>query len=431
MDEPKPIVKKEQPPIEVSDPCPEEKVSEPKPASKPVAKPASKPFEYSSKDDFESKVKKESKPRFLEDKPRHKISSSVDKGKAEYEQKTLNFKTKKSSENSAKTTGNSSISNNLKETSNRLRQSIKKDSIKLKSKIQKTGGSKKPKPKDAKKRRRPRSNDDRKKDKTGYYFDNSLAGKRTASRGASEKNTKVVDPDQFQRRTVVNKFLNNSHMLVDPAAKIDSRNIFTHAQKQKKNWNSASVNLKKFIKKKDLKMVYPMKKDIRKKKSQETKLATFQASGLGLSADQHFANFIKGDKQYLMNPYFPGGPEFSKSFGSSTYMPMSSSTNTGGKKLAALKNCLILNTYSNKNAKTKPGAYVTTKAKNKANLSFNEKTSMLNRSYNEHEFGTKKKRSVSPMTKNGYKSYTGEDKSNSRSGSRKNNMRSPNAMKIY
>ena len=103
------------------------------------------------------------------------------------------------------------------------------------------------------KRRRPRSNDDRKKDKNGYYFD-SVNSKKTASRGVSEKNMKdTADPDVLKRRTIVDKFVNNAHMLMDNTAKIDSRNIYgSNNQKHKKNWNSASLNTKQFLKKKDM-----------------------------------------------------------------------------------------------------------------------------------------------------------------------------------
>jgi len=51
-------------------------------------------------------------------------------------------------------------STNFQETSHRIRQSIKKDSIKLKNKPRVPSG-KRPKSKESKKRRRPRSNDDR------------------------------------------------------------------------------------------------------------------------------------------------------------------------------------------------------------------------------------------------------------------------------
>jgi hypothetical protein len=304
---------------------------------------SSRPFEYSSKDDSDRKKPSDepNKPRFLDDKPRHKISSSVDKGRSEAENKALNFKAKKYSENSAKTTGNtsSSISNTFKETTNKLRQSIKKDSIKLnKNKIRAPSGPKKPKSKDPKKRRRPRSNDDRKKEKPSTYFD-GVSGKRTASRGVSEKSNKEVpNADVFKRRHIVNKFVNNSHILMAQPPKFDSRNIYaSHNKNNKKNWNSASVNLKKFVKKKDLAVMYPMKKDM-KKKSHETKLNSFKSNSLALSAEQQFASFMKNEKQYLVNPYFPPNSDFSKSFGSSIYNPVSSESISSGKKLAALKN---------------------------------------------------------------------------------------------
>lgn len=121
IEEPKPIRNK---PIEE----PKDSVPKSSKHQTSISEEAKKPFEYKSKDDTDKVPKDEPKiSRFLEDKPRHKISSSVDKGRTEVESKSLNFKTKKYSENSAKTTGNtsSSLSNNFKETSTRLRQSIK------------------------------------------------------------------------------------------------------------------------------------------------------------------------------------------------------------------------------------------------------------------------------------------------------------------
>lgn len=381
-----------------------------------------KPFEYNpkSKDDSDKKSKDEpKKPRFLEEKPRHKISSSVDKGRLDQESKSLNFKTKKYSENSSKTAGNvsTSLSNNLKETTNRLRQSIKKDSIKLKNKIR-TSSNKRQKSKEGKKRRRPRSNDDRKKEKSSYPFDN-LSNKRSVSRGVSDKaNKEAQNNDVYKRRNIVNKFVNNSHMLVDQSNKIDSRNIYTNSHKQKKNWNSTSLNLKKFVKKKDLNMVYPLKKDI-KKKSQDTKLKSFQNNSMTISADNQFKSFLHNEKQFLVNPYFSNNTDFSKSFGSSIYKPTSASS-TSGQKLAALKNCLIMNTYSGKNADSKTSNYVTTKAMKKIekksikfamknqNLTFNEKTNSLIRPSTDkpEPMKQKKKRSVSPISKGGPYKYT-------------------------
>lgn len=112
-----------------------------------------------------------------------------------------------------------------------------------------------------------------------------------------------------------------------------------------------------------------------------------------------------------------------------------------------------MNTYSNKNADAKTSSYMTTKAMKKIekksikyamknqNLSFNEKPNVFIKSdkTEEGQPGTKKKRSVSPMTKslvNKYNSSTTESapqdgKSKSRSGSRKTNMKSPNGMRIY
>ena len=373
-----------------------------------------KPFEYNtkSKDDSDKKLKEElKKPRFLEEKPRHKISSSVDRGRMDQDSKTLNFKSKKYSEES-KTAANasSSLSNNLKEASNRLRQSIKKDTVKLKNKIR-TTSNKRLKSKESKKRRRPRSNDDRKKEKPNQLFDNG-SNKRSGSRGISDKATKETTSSEiFKRRTIVNKFVNNSHLLVDHSTKIDSRNIYTNSQshKHKKNWNSASLNMKKFVKKKDLNMSYPLKKDM-KKKSHETKLKSFQNSSMAIAAEYQFKSFLNNDKQFLVNPYFKNA-DFSKSFGASTYKPTGASS-TSGKKLAALENCLIMNTYSGKNADSLLSNYATTKAMKKIekksikfamknqNLSFNDKTNVLIKSsYDKSEpMKHKKKRSVSPVS---------------------------------
>lgn len=187
------------------------------------------------------------------------------------------------------------------------------------------------------------------------------------------------------------------------------------------------------------------------KKSHETKLNSFKNNSLALSAEQQFASFMKNEKQYLINPYFSTNTDFSKSFGSSIYNPVSSESISSGKKLAALKNCLVMNTYSNKNAEAKSSSYMTTKAMKKIekksikyamknqNLSFNDKPNVFIKTdkLEEGQLGTKKKRSVSPMTKNlvnkyNYsttKSIPRNGKSKSRSGSRKTNMKSPNAMR--
>ena len=174
-------------------------------------------------------------------------------------------------------------------------------------------------------------------------FDHS-SNKRTGSRGPSGKNSKDIPSNEvIKRRNIVNKFVNNSHILVDQPTKIDSRNIYKNSYKHNKNWNSASLNLKKFVKK-DLHMGYPMKKEV-KKKSHDTKLKAFQANSFAVSGDKHFQSFGTNDNQVLVNPYFSGSADISKSFGSSLYKPSSSSV-TSGKKLAALKNCLIMNNGS-------------------------------------------------------------------------------------
>ena len=80
-----------------------------------------------------------------------------------------------------------------------------------------------------------------------------------------------------------------------------------------------------------------------------------------MSAEQQFVSFLKNEKPYLVNPYFPNNMEFSKSFGSSIYNPISSGSNTSGKKLASLKNSLIMNSLSNKLAGNTVSSYQNTK----------------------------------------------------------------------
>lgn len=96
---------------------------------------------------------------------------------------------------------------------------------------------------------------------------------------------------------------------------------------------------------------------MQRNKSQETKLNTFKPANGSVSAEQQFVSFLKNEKTYLVNPYFPANMEFSKSFGSSIYNPMSSGSNTSGKKLASLKNSLIMNSLSNKLAGTSAASY--------------------------------------------------------------------------
>jgi len=89
-------------------------------------------------------------------------------------------------------------------------------------------------------------------------------GKRTGSRGPSEKTSKDTSTkDTLKRRNIVNKFVNNNNLLSEQQVKIDSRNIYKNSYKNNKNWNSASLNLKKFVKKKDLNMGFPVKKEIK------------------------------------------------------------------------------------------------------------------------------------------------------------------------
>lgn len=87
---------------------------------------------------------------------------------------------------------------------------------------------------------------------------------------------------------------------------------------------------------------------MQRNKSQETKLNSFKPANGSASAEQQFVSFLKNEKSYMVNPYFPNNMEFSKSFGSSIYNPMNSGSNTSGKKLASLKNSLIMNSLSNK-----------------------------------------------------------------------------------
>lgn len=115
-----------------------------------------------------------------------------------------------------------------KDNSIKFRPNIKKDSIKLKKNktLNTSSEIKRQKSKDGKKKRRPRSNDDRSKDKTLNYFDKTNT-RKPASRGSSEKNAKdIITSDEIQKRSIVNKFINNAQELIDKTAKIDSRNIY-------------------------------------------------------------------------------------------------------------------------------------------------------------------------------------------------------------
>lgn len=79
-----------------------------------------------------------------------------------------------------------------------------------------------------------------------------ISGKRSGSRGASDKgNKEYPNNDNIKRRSIVNKFVNNSILYQDQQTKIDSRNIYknNNSYKNNKNWNSASLNLKKYVKK--------------------------------------------------------------------------------------------------------------------------------------------------------------------------------------
>jgi hypothetical protein len=403
-----------------------------------------KPFEYNTTDERDKKqLDKNPKPavdkksRFTENKPRHKMSSSVDKGKIETDTKSLNFKTKKYSDNSSKGTSNtmSTLANSSKEHP-RFRHSIKKESIKLKNKV----SSAKPK-----KKRRPRSNDDRKKDKYGYYFDET-SRKKVGSRGVSEKGSKdSKGQDGYKRRNFVNNKTNG----------IDSRNVYANDNNKKKDWNSASLNLKQYVRKSDLSLFYAQKSNPKQKKSVDPKLENFRSSGLAKSAEHQFKSYMKNEKQNLANPYFSGNSDFYKSFGSSTYNPINTS-GPSGKKLASLKNNLAMNTISGKAVDSKNTSYnqhmkAMKKIEKKSikfvmknqNLSYQQKPSTaLNKSHMDKmmdlSHSKAKKRSTSPMTKNIKGVYRGPtdvllglSKPKSRSGSRKTNMRPIGNYKIY
>lgn len=62
--------------------------------------------------------------------------------------------------------------------------------------------------------------------------------------------------------------------------------------KNKKNWNSASLNLKQFIKKKDLNLVYSYNKEA-KPKYPESKANGFRSASMANSAEYQFASFLK------------------------------------------------------------------------------------------------------------------------------------------
>jgi len=177
---------------------------------------------------------------------------------------------------------------------------------------------------------------------------------KPVSRGISEKTRKDAnDPDVLKRRNIVNKFVNNSHILMGKATKIDSRNIYANDNNKNKDWDSGSLNLKQYVKKKDLSLFYAQKGNVKHKKSQETKLNTLRLSGFVKSAEQQYKSFINSDKQYTVNPYFPINTDFSKSFGSSIYKPAVTNSSISGKKLASLKNSLVMASYSNKHYNTK------------------------------------------------------------------------------
>ena len=107
-------------------------------------------------------------------------------------------------------------------------------------------------------------------------------------------------------------------------------------------------------------LFYAQKPNPKQKKSQEVKLSnSFRPSALAKSAEQQFKSYIKNEKQYMINPYFTGSSDFYKSFGSSTYNPSQTSVGnvTSGKKLASLKNNLVMTSYSNKNSDPKNSSF--------------------------------------------------------------------------
>lgn len=112
---------------------------------------------------------------------------------------------------------------------------------------------------------------------------------------------------------------------MNKTAKIDSRNIYANDSNKKKDWNSASLNMKHFVKKKDLSLFYAQTGNMKQKKSQETHLNNFRPTGLAQSAENQFQSFMKNEKQFMVNPYFPASSDFSKSFGSSIYKPAAAS----------------------------------------------------------------------------------------------------------
>jgi hypothetical protein len=226
--------------------------------------------------------------------------------------------------------------------------------------------------------------------------------------------------------------------------------VITIITKNKKSWNSVSLNFKQFVKRKDLNIVYPTKDS--KKKSYETKLNTFKPTNGSASVEQQYLSALKNDKPYLVNSYFPSNMEFSKSFGSSIYNPISSGSSKSGNKLASLKNSLIMNSISNKLTGSTTTSYQSAKGMKKIdkksikfasknqNLSFNDRsnTAIKNKIDPSSIIVGKKKRSASPVTKNPTSAYNSriEDqavvtKPKSRSGSRKNNTKSPNNARFY
>jgi len=375
-----------------------------------------KAFDYKSKNISDIKPKQESdQPDSSSKNSKHKANNSVDKTKKDSEVKTLNYKGKKSREATPKEPLKppSTISKVYEEIPNRARPYIKKDSIKLKNKPRAASG-KRPKSKETKKRRRPRSNDDRKLKNSSIV--GSVPGKRTGSRGASEKSNKEFPTnDTIKRRSIVNKFVNNTILYQEQQSKIDSRNIYKNSYKNNPNWNSASLNLKKYVKK-DLTLRQPTKKKTKNNKSQASKCKA-TTSGIVPSVDKQLRTFINHDPKMLVNSYFPNDSDFSKSFGSSLYNPTNTSI-PSGKKLAALKNNLIMNnTYTRKST----GSSVT-KSKKYQTL----KTIMKPQAKPEV---VPKKRSMSPGTKVNLKFSASHAiklaQNKPRAGSKKKTMRSP------
>lgn len=203
---------------------------------------SSKPEDLDSKEPVHPQISKEQKEKIIKPFDYGSLKEPV-KSKEEIKRQKIVENKPKTKNNLIESDYNPPLSTALlsnvgqiKDNSLKFRPNIKKDSIKLKKNkpLSTSTDIKRQKSKDPKKKRRPRSNDDRSKDKVLNYFDKTNA-KKPASRGTSEKNTKdIITNDEIQKRSIVNKFINNAQELIDKSVKIDSRNIYANNNNNQK-----------------------------------------------------------------------------------------------------------------------------------------------------------------------------------------------------